>query len=312
MEKILILGSNSFIGQHLTKHLSNFNVRVSVFGRTIPNMLLPNQSFFEGDFSDRESLRKSLASQDIIYHFISQTNPATSWDCPKIEVEKNLLPTLELIELACQEGVKKICFISSGGTVYGFQSNFLNEESPTAPFSPYGIIKRSIESFLQYAKLKHQLYYDIFRVSNVYGEGQDIGKGLGFINTTLENIIQNRPISIYGDGENVRDYIYVQDVARLLMISLQKDLTDSGVYNISSNNPISLNNLLMLIKDVVGFDFQVNYLPKRLSDNYKVILDNSKIMQYFSAMQLVSLQEGIKITFEKLRKDLSLRKSSYK
>ena len=166
----------------------------------------------------------------------------------------------------------------------------MTEKTPAEPFSPHGIIKRAIESFLQYAKLNYKIHYDIYRISNAYGEGQNVGKGLGFINTALENIINNRPVIIYGDGENVRDYIYVKDIAKLLMLSFSKDLEDSDIYNISSNHAISLNELIILIKKVLDIDFEVKHLSGRLSDNRKVILDNFKIMENFKETRLTTLE----------------------
>lgn len=301
MLKVLVLGCNSFIGKHFVRHLSQHHgISLSVYGRSFPASAA-NVECFQGDFAAAENLEKALKGQDIVYHFISQTVPSSSWDQPQEEVEKNLFPTLKLIELSSELGVKKICFASSGGTVYGFQKNILTEKSPTEPFSPYGIIKRTIESFLQYAKFRNQLNYDIYRISNVYGEGQNIGKGLGFINTALKNIISNRPILIYGNGENIRDYIYIRDLVQLLTLGLTKNIDDSDIYNVSSDHPISLNSLVDLIKDTLQINFETTYLPHRQSDNKMVVLDNSKIMRYFPDLQLIPLAEGIKNTFNYLK-----------
>ncbi|MEK7725305.1 MAG: NAD-dependent epimerase/dehydratase family protein [Acidobacteriota bacterium] len=241
----------------------------------------------------------------MVYHFVSQTIPATSWNEPLVEIENNLKPFLKFIEIASENEVKKICFASSGGTIYGFQQDALNEEHLTEPFSPYGIIKRTIESFLQYAKQKHQLNYDIYRMSNVYGEGQDIGKGLGFINTALEKIAHNESVVIYGDGENVRDYVYVRDVAKLLTLSLEKNINDSDIYNLSSNHPVSLNELVDLMKSILGINFEVKYLPMRASDNRKVVLDNAKIMKHFDQLSLTPLENGIEQTYNYLKNKAS-------
>jgi UDP-glucose 4-epimerase len=302
MLKVLILGFSGFIGKHLTAQLvEKNNTLLTVFGHHADFSSLAKLRFIEGDFENSIALKKALENQDIVYNFVSHTIPSSSWDNPLLEIEKNLTPTLRLIELAVESGVKKICFPSSGGTIYGLQENTLTEESLTEPFSPYGITKRYIESFLQYAHIKHGLNYDIYRISNVYGEGQDIGKGLGFINTALENIANNRPVIIYGDGENVRDYIYVKDVVKLIMLSVTKNLEDSDIYNVSSNQPISLNGLLDVIRNVIEVDFEVIYAPNRLSDNRKVCLDNSKIMKLFLNESLCSLEEGIKNTYDYLK-----------
>jgi UDP-glucose 4-epimerase len=310
MLKVVVLGSNSFIGKHLIRHLAEKkDVSLTLFGKT-RGPEFENLNFVQGDFEDSESLSKALRGQDLVYHFISPTIPASSWNAPLMELDKNLRPFMNFLELAGDSRIKKICFASSGGTVYGLQEDLLTEDHSTEPFSPHGIIKRTTESFLQYAKHRYGITYDIYRMSNVYGEGQDVGKGLGFINTALENITNHRPVLIYGTGENVRDYIYVKDVSKLLALSLKKDLNDSDIYNISSNHPISLNELIELMKKVLGFDFEVKYLPKRMSDNQKVVLSNTKIMQYFARMILTSLDEGITKTYNYLRKQEKFVKKS--
>lgn len=298
MLKVLVLGCNSFIGKHLVAALEKRDdIRLSVFARNVSFEFNQKTRAVSGNFEDAAALRNAIEGQNVVYHLISQTIPSTTWNSPFLEIEKNLVPTLKFIELAAESGVKKICFASSGGTVYGLQQNLLTETSPTKPFSPHGIIKRTIESFLEYARLKYQVSYDIYRISNVYGEGQNIDKGLGFINTALENIINRRSVTIYGDGENVRDYIYVRDVVKLLLLSVSKSLDDSDTYNVSSGDSISLNNLTALIRGVTRMDFEVKYVPNRLSDNSRVFLDNSKIMQFFSETRLTSLQEGIRNTY---------------
>ena len=110
---------------------------------------------------------------------------------------------------------------------------------------------------------------------------------------------------VYGDGENVRDYIYAKDVANLLTLSTFKELADSDIYNVSSNHPVSLNALIALIREVTKIDFEVEYLPCRASDNKKVILDNSKIMQFFNNYSLTNLQDGIRNTYNYLKKELT-------
>lgn len=301
MLKVLVLGSNSFIGKHLVARLADKeNIDLTVFGKKFDSGLGGKLQFIQGNFQDSVALQRALEGQDIVYHFISQTIPSSTWNTPLVEIEKNLNPTLKLIELAAEAGIQKICFASSGGTVYGLQQDLLTEESLTEPFSPHGIIKRTIESFLQYAHLKYQINYDIYRISNTYGEGQNVGKGLGFINTMLENIVNNCPVVIYGDGENVRDYIYVKDVANLLTLSTFKELSDSDIYNVSSNHPVSLNEVIDLIRDVIKIDFDIQYAPHRASDNKKVILDNSKIMRFFNDFSLTDLQDGIKNTYSYL------------
>lgn len=302
MLKILVLGAGGLIGRNLVDELSQTaGFSLTGFGRN-PDTSMPSGSrFIHGRFEDENALREALKGQDIVFHLISQTIPSSSWNDPLLEVETNLIPSIKLIELAAESGVKKICFASSGGTVYGLQQSLLDEATLTEPFSPHGIVKRTIESFLLYAKVKHELHYAIFRISNVYGEGQDIRKGLGFINTALENIINGRPVLIYGDGNNVRDYIYVKDAVKLIATSALQSLDSSDIFNVCANCSVSLNDLVVLIKKVTGIDFDVAYLPGRANDNRTVIIDNSRIMKACDTITLTSLEEGIGKTFAFLK-----------
>jgi UDP-glucose 4-epimerase len=303
MKRVLVLGSNGFIGRNLLAALSgDRDVAVTGFGRKTPPNLNGNLQFVQGSIENPTSIEDAVQDQDIIYHLISQTIPSTSWDEPEIDVEKNLIPTLNLIRSAADAGVKKICFASSGGTVYGLNPASLTERDVTDPFSPYGIVKRTIESFLEYARQKHGINYDIYRISNAYGEGQDVTGGLGFINTALENIVNGRPVVVYGDGLSVRDFIHVKDVGRLLSRSVHTDSERSDVFNVSANRAISLNELLQIIKEITGEDFEVEYREGRLNDNKKVMLDNSKIMLANPGYNLISLEDGIRKTYNYLKK----------
>ena len=120
MLRVLVLGASGFIGKHLTAALAEkSNIDITVFGKNSDFKTDKELRYVQGNFEDSATLNKALKNQDIVYHLISQTIPSSSWNNPLSEIENNLVPTLKLIELAAENGVKKICFASSGGTVYG-------------------------------------------------------------------------------------------------------------------------------------------------------------------------------------------------
>jgi UDP-glucose 4-epimerase len=241
-------------------------------------------------------VQKALQGQDIVYHFISETFPHTSWDNVQLEVEKNLVPTMSFLETAVVCGIKKVVYISSGGTVYGSKKGRLNEETYTAPFSPYGIFKLCIENLLRYQLIKNKLNYDVYRISNVYGPYQNVNKGLGFINTCLSNIKNNTETTIYGDGSNVRDYVYSEDVANLLKLSLIKDFADSDLYHISSNEGLSINELVAIVQNKYKYS-KIRFEEARQSDNKYVVLDNTKILKWFPDYKFKNIEKGIENTY---------------
>lgn len=300
MTNVLILGAGGFIGRHLAEALSRrVDVTVTGFGRTRPPDF-DRCEFVSGEIEDTAGLKALLHGQHAVYHFISQTIPASSWESPLCEVEKNLVPTIRLIEAAADAGIEKFYFASSGGTVYGLNDDVVGELHPTDPFAPYGIIKRAIESFLLYANVQKGLNYEIYRISNVYGEGQETAKGLGFINTALENIVAGRETTIYGDGENIRDYIYVGDLVKILQSRLSAGFDASDTFNISSNRPVTLNKLVDIIRRVTGADFPLRRVSSRVNDNRTVQIENKKILAACPEVSLMPLEEGILKTYEAL------------
>lgn len=301
MQKVAIIGSNGFIGRHLTDRLvKEKDISLFLFGRSekaVSNTSLPYKKI---DFIDTEKLKEDFAEIDIVYYLASETIPATSWDTPLIEIEKNLTPFINFLEVLCKLKAKKIAFVSSAGTVYGTTSGKVPEDSNKKPFSPYGITKLAMENFLNYYKAKYGLHYDIYRVSNVYGEGQNIGKGLGIINTFLENILKVNQVKIFGNGETTRNYIYVKDVAELLSFSL-RDPDSSEEFNISSNSTLSINGLIEVMEKIVNEPFTVLKEESRQSDNSYIDLDNTKILTHFSNFSFTGIEEGIEKTYHSLK-----------
>jgi UDP-glucose 4-epimerase len=149
--------------------------------------------------------------------------------------------------------------------------------------------------------VKYNIKYTIFRVSNIYGEGQNTSKGLGIINTFLEKIISDNAIIVFGNGDIVRNYVYVKDVANILCKSIYSNVDNSIIYNLSSNDSLSINQLIDTIKTKVHENFKVNYIKQRISDNPKILLDNTKLKIEFSDLEFTPLLEGIYNTYLDLK-----------
>lgn len=302
MPRVAIIGSNGFIGRHLAERLAeNQDNSLFLFGRSSSSAVPGNYPYKTLNFHDQESLVKHFHGMDVVYYLASETIPATSWDTPLVEIEKNLIPFINFLEAISKSQVKKIVFVSSAGTVYGPVNGKVSEDSDKMPFSPYGITKLAMENFLNYYKAKYGLQYDVYRVSNVYGEGQDTSKGLGIINTFLEKILKEKRVKIFGDGKATRDYIYVKDVAALLTLSLT-DHAGSGIYNIASGQSLSINALVDVMKKVTREEFEVVYEQSRQSDNSHISLDNSKILRRFQDFNFTTIEDGILKTYTSLKK----------
>ena len=303
MHKAAIIGSNGFIGRHLTEVLmQRSDVDLFLFGKNEISYFGDALPYTQLDLLDKNQVKEHFAGIPVIYYLASETIPATSWENPLLEIEKNLRTFIHFMQAVSTLNVKKVVFVSSAGTVYGPSKEAVKEDAVTNPFSPYGIIKLTMEHFLNYFRERSNIHFDIFRVSNVYGDGQNTSKGLGIINTFLEKIISEKQITIFGNGESVRNYIYVKDVAKLLSFSLDSDLSGSNIYNLSSDDTLSINSLITLMQKIVPEKFEILYKESRQSDNPAIHPDNSKILRKFPQFKFTGLEEGITKTYQHIRK----------
>lgn len=278
-----------------------------LFGRSERSTHGDRHVYCRTNLADCMAVENAFRDIETVYFLASETIPATSWGDPVQEVTGNLLPFVLFLETVSKIGVKKVVFVSSGGTVYGPTRVAAKETDATSPFSPYGIMKLTMEHFLHYFFVRTGLQYDIYRVSNVYGNGQDTSKGLGIINTFLEQIAAHKKIEIFGDGHNVRNYVYIDDLAKILSLSLLPGAEACNVVNCASNDTLSINDLVAIIQRVVGEEFAVNRTPTRSSDNSIIMLDNTKLMSQHPGLTFTPLEEGIRRTYSVIRSRLSVR-----
>lgn len=304
---VLVLGGDGFIGSHTVDKLYKQGHNVTVFDRFPYNQSINLEhlrgkiTFFQGEYANREQIALALKFQDVIYHFISATNPATSWDDPFLEIEVNLKNSVQLFEIAAQSGVKKIVFPSSGGAIYGRKSGVLDENKLPLPFSPYGITKLSIEYFLNYFKEKTGLSYDIYRIGNPYGPRQPMETPQGVIAVWMGKILVDEEISVYGDDETVRDYVYIDDVAYLLTHSMN-NLESSDTYNLGVGKGLSVIELLEIFKGSIDRPFKSRVLARRSFDNSSVVLNSTKLISHFPGFKFQELKEKITDTWDYVKK----------
>lgn len=306
MKRVLILGANGFLGQHLSRFIlkSYDNVELTLFSKTISPELenlkkIKPVTIVKGDYTDILELVPLVKNSDLVYHLISASVPSTSWVQPTLEINKNLLPTINLLRLCSDLGVEKFIYASSGGAVYGRNKAPVDEETKVLPFSPYGIVKATTEYFLEYFREKSGLNYDVYRISNPYGTG--LKKiGFGVINTWLRAAQVNRPVRIFGDGTAAKDYIYVEDAVRMIAKSLEMPTDRSEIFNVCSGESTSLKKILETIIQVTGKDLEIIYEPSPKSDNKTVVLKNEKILAQFSGFQFSSLETGIRKIWEEM------------
>lgn len=305
MQKCLILGGDGFLGSHLVESLLKKGHSVIVFGRFKNNKVknlnhvINRIELFSGDFLNTSNLEKALEGIDYVFHFISSSNPVTTINKPREEIELNILPTINLLSICARKGVKKIIFPSSGGSIYGnYPRGRASEEDLLNPISPHAIGKLIIERFLYYYFIQSKIDYVIYRISNVYGERQNIDSGQGIIPTIINKALQRKEIEIYGN--TIRDYIYVRDVTSFIANNFDKE-HKYRIYNIGSGKGTTLHNLLKIIKENTNLQLKIKKLEKRDCDIERIVLDTKRVREEFNFSPKVTLQEGIRKTYGAIR-----------
>lgn len=271
-KRCLVLGGRGFIGSHLVTALLNRGFQVRCLDRPhvkpIGESYLDNSNFelYEGDFSSETDLSEAIKDCDFCYHLVSTTLPKSSNADPVFDVESNVIGTIRLLSHAVENGVQKIVFSSSGGTVYGTPlESPIPETHPTNPLCSYGITKLTIEKYLALFCTLHKLDYTVLRLSNPYGEGQRTLASQGAIAVFLGKVLRNEPVEIWGDGSVVRDFIHISDVIDALVSSLTPS-NERHVFNIGSGHGRSLNEVLTTIENVTNRQVIRRYLSSRAFD----------------------------------------------
>lgn len=306
MDKALVVGANGFLGSHLVDSLSREGLEVTAFDRFSlpPTFTSPTASRIQGDFLNRFDLEQAVANQRFVFHFLSTTTPLTAQGDPTLDIRTNIVQTVELLESCVAAGVERFYFASTGGAIYGDQGRDAYSESDgTFPVSPYGIGKLTIEHYLEFFRLTYGLEYTIFRISNPYGTRQHPYRKQGLIPIVLRRVLDGEPVVRLGDGSMVRDYIYVEDLVRMIT-PLVKRQGEHRIYNMGSGRGSSVSEILDTVRAVTGTDFEVEQRDVPASFVQRVVLDTNRYTREFGELtSRVDLFDGIERTFEEMRGD---------
>lgn len=302
-EKVVVFGGGGFIGSHLCEELLKVGYRVVIFeklnfSRRNISSFIDSVEVIEGDFNNEVDLKKTLDGADYVFHLVSSTLPANSNENTIYDVETNVIPTLKLLNEVITSKIRKLIFISSGGTVYGIPEILpIKEEFSGYPICSYGIVKKTVEYYLYLYKWLYNLDYYVFRLSNPYGERQNPALNQGAVSVFIWKMLQNKEIEIWGDGTITRDYLYIKDAIEVLVKSLRISTT-THTYNVGSGRGVTLNELLRIIREVSGVEPKVVYKKGRKIDVPVNILDITHIKKDFQWLPKTRLEEGIQKTLQ--------------
>lgn len=291
-KKVLVIGGNGFIGLNLLKRLAQrADLEVSSFDINYPTEKIEGIEYVKGDFFDDNMLQNAIKGMDLIIHSLSTVNPGNSNERFMQGYGRDFIQTVKLCDMLIKQNSNMI-FLSSGGTVYGVQEHQpIKETALPIPINHYGSVKLCIENVIRTFNTQLHTKMRIARISNPYGPGQDYKKGVGFIDAAIKKLIEKETLEIWGDGENIRDYIYIDDVCKMLetLIDYQGD---EEVFNLSSNEGISQNQVVEVLKEI-DKSLSVEYKDARSVDVKKIVLDNTKIKTIYHD-EMVSFKDGIK------------------
>lgn len=294
----VILGGLGFMGSHLSRSLLRLGYRVRIFDKLYASHQLIEDiqsqvEMVEGDFERPEDVLDVLADAAVCYHLIHTTVPGSSMQDPVYDIQSNVLSSARWLPQINRLSLKRLIYISSGGTVYGIpRSNPIDEDHPTHPISSYGVTKLCIEKYLTlYANL-HGIDYRIARPSNVYGEGQRLNIQQGVVGVFVDKVFRGEPVEIWGDGEVRRDYLYIADLIYALVALLHHE-GPSRVFNISSGRGYSLLEIIQMIEKIFGERIEIRYLPSRGFDVPVNVLSYKRLKEETGWIPTVSLYEGI-------------------
>jgi UDP-glucose 4-epimerase len=296
MTRAVILGGSGFIGQNLVRSLRGI-ADTLVYDLKEPPVERPG-AYVRGDMDEIEKIRGILEPGDHVFHLVHSSIPSESDQAPLEDLSTNLFRFIKLMEVLADRKVCRIIYSSSGGTVYGEPEEVpISESAGLRPVSSYGIVKVLMERYLGIFRHQRELDYIILRISNPYGPWQEMSNRHGAVPSIMRALIRSEPFTIYGDGDTVRDYIYIQDVCAALAGILQSDLKNM-VFNIGTGEGNSLNQLISIIEGISGLKLKVLRKPIRSSDLRTNILDASSIKQALAWKPEIDLVDGLRKTWE--------------
>lgn len=301
--KTLILGGAGFIGSHLAEALLAQGHEVRIFDR--PHIQIPAElkechgiEWMQGDFLSVADIQAAVDGVELIFHLVSTTLPKNSNDDPGYDVGTNVIGSLHLLDAAVRLGIRKIVFISSGGTIYGIPGQIpIPETHPTDPLVSYGISKLAIEKYLKLYHELHGLDYAVLRVANPYGERQRTDMAQGAVAVFAKKALAGETIEIWGDGSVTRDYIYIADLIEAFVLAASYQ-GQERIFNIGGGHGLSLNQLLATLEELLARPVNRRFLPARNFDVPVNILDITRAREVLGWAPRTPFKVGLQRTLQ--------------
>jgi UDP-glucose 4-epimerase len=308
--RILVTGGAGFIGSHVVDAYVAAGHEVGIldnFSTGNEANLNREAEVHRVDLRDRDAVEKAVASfrPEIVNHHAAQSEVPKSVADPGLDAHINIVGGLNLLKASVDHKVKKVIFISTGGALYGEPDVVPADEShPVRPLSPYGTSKFCFEQYLGTFKRTFGLEFTVLRYANIYGPRQDFYAEEGRVVAIFASrMLERKPVTVDGDGEQSRDMLHVGDAATANLAALERG--DGETFHISTGEPVSVNDLFRKLAVLTDYKSAPNHGPRRKGDVYRIALDNSKARRDLQWEPQVSLEEGLSLTVDYFREQVS-------
>ena len=296
--RTLVTGGAGFIGSHVAEELAKRRHTVTVLDDLsggFTDNVVEGGKFIQGSINDVDLVNRLFEEErfDFVFHLAAYAAEGLSHFIKRFNYNNNLIGSVNLINASVNTGVK--CFVfTSSIAVYGSSPELpMTEETPAHPEDPYGIAKLAVEQDLKVCKQMHDLDYIVFRPHNVYGERQNIGdKYRNVVGIFMNQILQDKPMSIFGDGTQTRAFSYIGDVAPIIAESVEVSQATNQVFNVGADQPYTVNDLAEAVARAMGIEPKISHLPAR-NEVLNAFSSHDKVVRIFGNRKLHTLEEGL-------------------
>lgn len=305
MRAAVVTGGAGFIGSHLCDRLTADGWQVlavdSLATGHLDNLAAARQGgcqFHQVDIRAPELAEVVERHRpEVVFHLAAQASVSVSVREPQYDADVNLLGTINVLEAARRAGARKVVFASSGGAIYGSEVPLpARETHPKRPDSPYGVSKKVAEDYYDWYRRTHGLDYTLLALTNVYGPRQDAHGEAGVVAIFTEAFLRGEAPTIFGDGEQTRDFVFVEDVADAF--TRAADRADGRLLNIGTGVETTVNRIAELLVDLTGAQVKPGYGPPRPGDVLRSVVDNSAAAEHLGWKPFTDLRTGLQRTVE--------------
>lgn len=299
--RILVTGGAGFIGSHLVDALLGKGYKIRVLDNLstgkVTNLPVDNADLelVVGDVADSAVVDQAMRDCSAVVHLAAVASVQASVDDPVATHQANFVGTLNVCQSMLKAGVKRVVFASSAAT-YGNngEGTAITEDTPKSPLTPYASDKLASEYYLDFYRREHGLEPVIFRFFNIFGPRQDPSSPYsGVISIFTERALTRKPITVFGDGEQTRDFVYVQDLVSILVQAVEPPKPAPEAINVGLNRATSLNDLIAELGKATGAPLNVTYQAPRQGDIRHSRANNTRLLERFALPEPTSIGQGL-------------------